>query len=368
MNARLSLCQDIEQMIKSRPVTMGGSLSLSSTSEMITDSTFAGDDFYYYLSGALNTKFFGIIDLPISLAYTNNTLTKNMALPFNRFSLAPTYKGYTVYLGYNSMTFSKYTLSGHDFFGLGAACTSIGKTEISAFYGRMRKAVAPDSMTTPSYKRMGTGLKIGYHGEKIQLLGNIFGAKDYENSIDFADFPDSYIANKKNIASSLEFAIEPVSTLTLSGEYAISVVEEAGERFVYTAFDGAIKYSLDIGSLGLSYQRVPPNYESLGGYYFAEDQETFAIDFASSIIPKTQFSGNMGLRRNNLSNQEVQTEKSLAYSVNLSSNPTEKVSLTLGINNDQQYSNIRTDYQKLVQVNQFDDLDTNLSFMITMAM
>ena len=115
--------QDIESIKNAKPIQASGSLSASTTHELITDSTLADNSFYYYLNGNLTTTVYGVVSVPISFAFTDNTFTKNAALPFNRFSLSPTYKGYTLYLGFNSMTFSQYTLSGHDYLGVGAAVT-----------------------------------------------------------------------------------------------------------------------------------------------------------------------------------------------------------------------------------------------------
>ena len=157
--------QDIESIKNSKPIQASGSLSASTTHELITDSTLADNSFYYYLNGNLTTTVYGVVSVPISFAFTDNTFTKNAALPFNRFSLSPTYKGYTLYLGYNSLTFSQYTLSGHDFLGIGAAYQN-EVWDIAAFYGRLRKASAPDSAATKfdiGYKRMGGGFKSGVH-------------------------------------------------------------------------------------------------------------------------------------------------------------------------------------------------------------
>mgnify|MGYP003294587075 CR=1 FL=1 len=99
-------CQNIETIIKSKPITISGNVNFNTNADFLEDSL----NSYYYLSGGLNTTIFGIVSIPISFAYSDNTLTKNLSLPFNRFSLSPNYKEYTLYLGYNSMNFSKYNI------------------------------------------------------------------------------------------------------------------------------------------------------------------------------------------------------------------------------------------------------------------
>ena len=88
--------QNIESIIKSDLVKMGGNLSVNTTSELLEDSTLTTDRFYYYLSGGISTQLFGFLNVPFTFAYTNNVLTKNLALPYNRFSIAPNYKKLTV--------------------------------------------------------------------------------------------------------------------------------------------------------------------------------------------------------------------------------------------------------------------------------
>ena len=182
-----AMAQSIETIVSSRPVTMGGNLSYNHNYEMLPDSS----SNYYYLSGSLNTKFFGVVDVPVSFSYTNNKFTKNMAMPFNRFSLSPSYKGYTVYIGYNSMTFSKYTMSGHDYFGGGFGYSGSGPWSTEAFFGRLRKAIMPDSSTNDAgYARIGGGLKVGYSSDRYGISVNAIKIHDRENSVDFTGFED----------------------------------------------------------------------------------------------------------------------------------------------------------------------------------
>lgn len=70
--------QDIETIKNSKPIQSSGSLSASTTHELITDSTLADNSFYYYLNGNLTTTFFGVVSVPISFAFTDNTLTKTL--------------------------------------------------------------------------------------------------------------------------------------------------------------------------------------------------------------------------------------------------------------------------------------------------
>ena len=344
---------------------MGGNLSFNHNYEMLPDSSSS----YYYLSGSLNTKFFGVIDVPVSFSYTNNKFTKNMAMPFNRFSLSPSYKGYTVYIGYNSMTFSKYTMSGHDYFGGGFGYSGSGPWSTEAFFGRLRKAIMPDSSTNDAgYARIGGGLKVGYSSDRYGISVNAIKIHDRENSVDFTGFEDQYVAPKDNTAASISLNVKPLNCITIAGEYAVSQMNENSQPIsentpststMYHALDANITYTAAIGSIGVSYDRLPPNYETLGGYYFAEDEEQVAVNLSANISDKATLSGSFGCRHDNLDNQQTITNKSFAYSVDASVTPVERLSLSASVNNDQSYANLRDNIEQLTMMSEFEDLDTN---------
>ena len=357
--------QSIETITNSRPITIGGNIAFNDNLEFLSDSV----SNYYCLSGGLSTKFFGVVDVPVSFAYTNNQLTKNLALPFNRFSLNPSYKEYTLYVGYNSMTFSKFTMNGHDYFGGGFGYAGNGAIEVEAFFGRHRKAVIPDSTTTDAgYARLGGGFKINYKSDKYNISANVIKIKDRKNSVNFDNFPQQYIQPKDNIASSIAFETQLFGNLSVSGEYAVSSMQEIGQsteespkskNVVYQAIEASLAYSFESSSIGVSYDRLPPDYETLGGYYFSEDEEQISLNLATTIAEKYQLSGNFGYRHDNVDNQQLTTNKSFAYSLNLSANPIERLSLSVGINNDQSYVNLKDNLEQLTQMSDFEDLDTN---------
>lgn len=360
--------QNIETISKSRPVSMSGNLVMNDNLEFLEDSV----SNYYYINSSLNTKFFGVIDVPISFAFTNNTLTKNIALPFNRFSLSPSYKEWKAYIGYNSLSFSKYTLSGHYFFGGGLGYDSDKNWSVLGFYGRLRKAVRPDSTTTEAgYRRTGGGLMIGYHGEKYDVSANFIKVSDDEKSVDFTDWEEQYVSPKENFATCVTANVKLTDYLSVSGEYALSIkntkidaskaldTEKLNDKYIYHAFEAAIRYSTEILSIGLSYDRLPPNYETLGGYYFSEDEQQVSINLATEILKKINISGDIGFRRDNVEEQNITTNKSLAYSVSLSGNITEGLSFNSSMNNDQNYVNLRDNYLQITKTSEFEDLDTN---------
>ncbi len=368
LSHNISSAQNIETIINARPVTMGGNFSMSDNVDLLGDSI----SNYYYINGAVNTKFFGIVDVPISFAFTDNTLTKNLAMPFNRFSLSPSYKQLKAYIGYNSLSFSKYTLSGHDFLGGGAGYDSELGWSVLGFYGRLRKAVAPDSTTSEAgYRRMGGGLMVGYRGDKYDVSANFIKIADDGSSMSFDGFLDQYVNPEDNFASSVSFNLRLVSNVTVLGEYAVSSmktridenkitdVQFPDEKIIYQAFEVGAQYNAEIFSVGVSYNRLPPNYETLGGYYFSEDEEQVSLTFASSILKRINFSGDIGYRHDNVKEQNITTNKSMAYSLSFSGSVIDGLSFNASMNNDQNYVNLRDNYLQVTKVNEFEDLDTN---------
>lgn len=360
-----AMSQSVETIMSSRPVTMGGSISFNDNLEFLPDSS----SNYYYVAGSLSTKFFGVVDVPVSFTYSDNAFTKNMALPFNRFSLNPSYKAYTVYIGFNSMTFSKYTMNGHDYFGGGFAYLGDGAWNVETFFGRLRKAVYPDSTASQAgYARIGGGLKVGYSSEKYRISVNAIKIGDREKSVDFTGFEDQYVFPKDNTAASVSFDIKPVNCIDFTGEYAVSFMRELpgplvetpkSDAVIYHAFELGVAYTSSVGSVGVSYDRLPPGYETLGGYYFSEDEEQISLNLSTDISGKVQLGGDFGYRHDNVDNQQITTNKSFAYSLNVNANPMERLALSASVNNDQSYANLKDNLEQLTQMSEFEDLDTN---------
>ncbi len=358
------MAQSIETIVSSRPVTMGGNIAFNENLEFLPDSL----THYYYLSGSLSTKFFGVVDVPISFALTNNQFTKNLALPFNRFSLSPSYKGYTLYIGFNSMNFSKYTMNGHDYFGGGIAYSGDGAWNVEAFCGRLKKAVKPDSTSEAGYARVGGGFKVGYVSEKYEITVNAIKISDREKSVDFSGYEDQYVFPKDNTAAGIALSVKPIKNVVLAGEYAVSfmrdmpgllVETQPTQNVVYHAFETNISYTTSIGSIGLRYDRLPPNYETLGGYYFAEDEEQIAATLATNIGDKVNLTGDFGYRHDNVDKQQYVTNKSFAYALGVNATPVERLSLSASVNNDQSYVNLKDNIEQLTKMSEFEDLDTN---------
>jgi hypothetical protein len=372
--------QDIEQVAKAPWINANGGVTMSNIVNFTDDSLSNVQPYSYFLSGNLNTQLFGVVDLPISFSYTNNQSSSSLPQPFNRFSMAPSYKWIKTYMGYTSMSFSPYTLSGHEFLGGGIELTPESKFKFSAMYGQLNKAVEPDTLgSEPYFKRMGGGLKVDYNNEFFDFSVSGFKAKDQKNSIYIQNDDSLLLKPKDNVAGSAMLRLKLINNFSIMAEYALSAMnqdisaadsipgsssaffETRGEVSQYDAFKTSISQTSKIGSVGATYERVSPNYATLGAYYFNNDFENITADLTVSIIPKVGLSMNVGFQKDNLQEQKVNTSNRFIYAVNASYAATKKLALNGSVSNVQTYVHIRDIYQQVTQTNPYQNLDT-LSF------
>lgn len=356
-----------------------------------TALTFGGNDgstrdpLNWFIQGNLNINLFGQFDIPLSLNLTNAGTNLQLPNSPNRIGLHPTYKWITAHIGDVAMTFSPYTLSGHQFTGLGVDLAPKGNFRISAMYGRLQNAVELDTLNTtslPAYKRMGNGIKVVYttNNKKAQYGVTVFTAKDDIESLAFK--PDSLqILPQQNFVTSFNTSLKPTSNTEFIAEYAISaltrdirdttLVSEKSNNILAslinaknsTGFFNALKmqfnFHLNTTVLGVGYERVDPGYKTLGAYFFANDLENFTVNFSRSFFKNTtNFSANFGVQRDNLDNAKSGENKRYIMSSNLSIAASKKVFANLSYSNFQTFMNIRPIFQLINQVNTIQNLDT----------
>jgi len=371
--------QDVESVIKAPILTNNGGLSFSQIGNYIPGDTLNRINPYsYYFSGNMNFSLFSVVNVPVSFAYTNNQLNHDAALPFNRFSIAPSYKWITLYAGYASMTFSPYTLVGHETFGGGVELKFDNGFKFSAIYGRLQKEVRPDSaITSAAYQRMGGGFKVEYSHEKADIALNIYKAKDVVNR---AFYSDSTLTPKDNISGSLYLDIKMINNFKLNVEYAISAInadisksdsvdrsfkdnflESSGDLSVHHALKAGISQTSAIGTVGGTYERVSPNYTTLGAYYFVNDFENITANYSTTIKKIVNIALDAGYQHDNLSKQKVNTNNRFIFSSNVSATITKRLSVGASYSNLKSYVHIRDVYKDLTNTNPFQNIDT-LSF------
>jgi hypothetical protein len=326
--------------------------------------------FTYLLSGNLNISAFNF-NIPISYSITNqgNNLGYTAPFDFNRFCIMPKYKWVKAYIGNVSMTFSPYTLSGFPFKGIGLELTPRSPFKISLMGGKLLKAVDQDDALggVRVYERFGYGAKLGFEKESYKINWIGFYAKDNENSISFTD-TDTGVTPKENWVNSFIFNTSLLNNLSFNVEYALSVLTDdtraqstSGrsyrDRFFSakenTSYLNAVNVNFDYviqkSKLGLTYERIDPNYNTLGALYFNNDLENIALRFSRPFYgDKINISTSLGYQRDDLAQEKKQNTKRVVGSVNMDYKITDQINFTGSYSNFSTYTNKKLDQFELI--------------------
>jgi hypothetical protein len=377
---------DIQTIGKGKAFKISGGLSTSSifynTSQNSTRAPFT-----YFLQGNLNIGFYQF-NMPISYSYTNqgSQLEYEVPFKFNRLSLHPKYKWIQGHIGDVSMSFSPYTLNGHQFTGGGVDLTPKGNIKVSAMVGRLLKATEDDAdaRTIPAFSRFGYGVKVGYKEEKyaIGLIG--FYAKDKINSI--AIVPDEKgITPKENLVISLEGAYKVLENFSFKGAYASTAITQDlravqidgnGEGLsgmfldnrasteYYTALQAGFEYTIGKTALGVGYERIDPGYETLGAYFFNNDFENITLNFNNTLFKdKLNLSFNIGYQRDDLNNQKEQATSRTVGSLNANFTASKKLSITASYSNFSTFTNTKVNqFEVINDADLLDDVNDELDY------
>lgn len=357
--------QDLGSMGFKNGIKATGGINISNIFYHTSDSISRRDPFQYILSGNINLNLFGYV-APFSFTYSNSQ--RSYTQPFNRLSFTPQYKWIKAYIGYTSMSFSPYTLSGHSFKGGGVELTP-GNWRLALMAGQLKKAIEynplNETSSGTSYKRMGYGIKIGYEKSKNSISANVFTAKDDENSIQHYtgnNFPQP----KENLVLGVSGQTTLIDHISLEGEYALSILksnirddlvqndsltinsgnevkpQQAGITRKYDAYSFGIGYQTSPFGLMIRYERVAPDYQTFGAYYFNNDMENITLVPNIRLLEgRLAISGNAGLQRNNLDRSRESTTKRWVGAGNIVFIPAKKLNVTFNYSNFSTYTNIR---------------------------
>ena len=370
--------EEVGNAFKNKPVKINGGLSAGSV--FYEGSQQSGrQPWTYYLNGNVNFSFFDLINIPLSVNLTN--LGTNMSYPSlpNRLSLHPTYKWATAHIGDVSMTFSPYTLNGHQFTG-GGVDLSPGKFKISAMGGRLLRKVSFDSENSsvlPNYTRYGYGLKTQYEGTKYTIGLSYFGGQDIKNNTMQFQMDSLGILPAQNNVFGLNTNLNVIRNLTLSIEYAVSLLTRdmraeknddwlgniLGKRTstnTYHAFNTRLSYQLKKNTIGVGYERIDPDYKTLGAYYFNNDYENITLNFARPFLKgdKANIAVSAGVQRDDLKKQKAESTQRYVGSANLNYNPLEDLQMSFNYSTFQSYRNLKSQFDYINELNPYENTDT----------
>jgi len=85
----------------------------------------------------------------------------------------------------------------------------------------------------------------------------------------------------------------------------------------FSAFKSSIGYGIKTFAINLNYERIEPDYKTLGAYFFNNDLENITLAPSISVLKgKLNLSFNTGLQRDNLDNSKLNTTKRWVGSFN----------------------------------------------------
>jgi hypothetical protein len=335
------------------------------------------------VNGNINLNLFDKIDLPISLNLSN--LNQDLQVPNTptRISLSPKYKAITTHIGDLNLSYSPYTLNGHQFVGGGLdIAPEKSRLSIRAMGGKFQRAIEYDSINSnyiAAFERWGYGGKVQYKADDYHIGLNVFTATDREQSL---LVPAEFIGVRpqQNLVGSLEGSLRPFKGMEVRAEVAVSAltsdirdtaetVERSGvlnpfftennSTGYYNAQKIEINYNAGRNRIGLSYEKIDPEYRTLGAYFFTNDLENITLNLGRSLFNnKLSFYGRGGLQRDNIDNTKPGQNKRIVGSVNLNYNPSNRLQLSGNYSNFTTIMRVQSQFQFINQANQFQSLDT----------
>lgn len=373
--------QSLDNLKDQQPVLLNGFISTNQVLNSQSADNGNINSYNSYYTGSLNFNFYGI-NAPFTFIYSNNQ--GGFTHPFNQYGIHPSYKWIKGHIGYSSMSFTPYTLNGHLFLGAGVEIDPPGLFYGSAMHGILKRAVEFDSINIsqpPSYKRMGYGFKVGVSDNGNHIDVSLFRAYDITNSLHNAE-STSKLRPEENSVMSVTFSKQLITNLKIQGELASSYLttdsrtDEISEQKTLLkpptwfmpvrastinrhAFKTNLTYQQSRYSFGLGYERIDPEYRTLGAYYFTNNMENITLNFSSNFFEnKITFSGNTGLQKDNLDKSKMNNTKRIVGAGNVNIIPNEKLNLNIAYSNFSSFTNVRSTFDYINETTPYQNYDT----------
>jgi len=319
-------------------------------------------------TGRLNASIYGM-SVPLSFTWSNERWTYTQ--PFNQFSISPSYKWATLHLGWASMNFSPYSLSGHSFAGVGVEVQPGDKFRLKAMHGRLKKALEGDTVKgyDPAYRRTGSGLQGSYSFDRGEVGMSLFhAADDTQKPVDYID--SLGITPKENIVLTSHLNYRLTDHFTLVADLGLSNLSrdrrESGAArrngratYRYHAAKTSLTYNASIGSVGGSVEYVEPGYETLGAYYTVNDLVHYTLNVATSLFEgRVTAAASSGIRKNNLDGKSDSQSRDVVSNINIGFNPSEKLAFNLTYSNFTNYTHVQTLFDEVEAQTEYELMDT----------
>lgn len=325
----------MENLNDQKPFDISGNLGLRLMTFHTEGRTAYREPFSWYLSGNPVVSIYGIT-LPFSFAVSEQE--RSYRQPFNMFGVSPYYKWFTLHLGYRNVSFSRYTLAGHNMLGAGFEVNHPNGIRAGFMTGRFNRAIdLEDSQTDtalfysvkPEYKRSGHSFKIGYGTDSTHLDFSFLKARDHSNSLDSTAELTYFNVNPaenvvfgisgqhfitKQLVFSLDYANsvythninEETDTVNLEG-----IAKSLGNSITTNsstinseAIETSLSYKTRNYGARFRYKRIGDGYQSMGAYYFQNDLRNITIEpWIRMLKQKMRLSASLGFQKNNLEDE-----------------------------------------------------------------
>lgn len=367
--------QDLAHLKGREPVTFHGNIStglnyyadLSKGGDSHSKPSFGRSPSYFIQANPVLSLYGFSIPINIMISSQN----KSFNTPFNRFGMSPYYKWAKLHLGWRSLNFSQFTLSGQQMLGAGFELTP-GKFRVALMYGKFNNAITDISLynnlnsNVPVFKRKGFAAKIGYGTGKDFVEFSYLQAKDDSNSLNNVGLDTLLVKPAANQVAGIKGKMTLAERVTFEAEAAVSyytrdittqlldldppLKELASIRPRTTsqlavAGEANLRYIFKNGNASVGYRRVDPDYTSMGTFYMQTDVEQYTAGLAFAFWKrKINLQSRLGWQKNNLSHTSATKGNRIIGNVNISFNPKPNMGV------DVQYSNYGISQQVIPQL------------------
>lgn len=386
--------QDLDRISQKDYLRVSGSVGTNQTLYFSDGIAGRRQPYVFLYNGNLNLDFLGITST-LSFVYTNPAFSKNISNPFNSLAYHPKYKWITAHIGRVSTSYSPYTLNGHLFNGAGVDLAPPKfPLQLSACFGRFLKAVEPSEAYLkdtsrvnplliapglgPSFLRWGGAVKLGYTRNDLKIGLIAFRAWDDPKSLRTLPAND-VLKPQDNSVLSLSLSKNLFRKLSFAGEIAYSGLNkntqaQAEQRSAsskllllkpkegisfHKAYKTSLSYNATLFLIGLTYERVDPEYRTLGTYFFVNDIENTTIDFSTQLFKQKLSVGlNFGIQRDDLAKKKETTMRRNIVNVNLGYSASQRLNFSGSYSNFRTFSNTRGLAQQITTTSPYDYIDT----------
>lgn len=347
--------QDIEGALEQPPFSLSGSLGGSLSGRSADGVERFGSPVTWLLHMNATANLYGV-QMPFSVILSEQD--RSFQQPFNRFGISPSYKWVTTHFGYRSMSMSRYTLDGMTFFGAGLEATP-GPVRVSAMVGRFQRAVEEDTTELhafPAYHRSGYAFKLGFGGSSSYVDLSMLHASDDTNSLE-REPVKNLINPQENTVFGLKARGQILPELALEFEGGASIhtrnlrssdvdLESEIPGFLTTLQDvnsssgllfalrSGLNFALRTFGARLDFERIEPEFTSLGIYYIPNDKQTWTFaPWLTIPAERLRLSGSIGLQNDDLLGLKLARTNRVIGSFNAGWQATPKFGLDLRYSN-----------------------------------